>query len=293
MLQGIKDPTAQAAKQMVLASSQLQSNFDAAVTHLATSLQLSTTLQDNRNISAVGSKIHNGRGASHGGRGIRGGHQQAGGRGRGRNNNGRGGGRGRNIYLGTYTPSQWLSLSAEDKQRVIEGRKRSAEAASGAPTPTHNISQVVTSDDAVSAITMSVANAETPRTAQDTRASAEAAGSSMTRRRLMPIVTNQRTRSVQQVSQQRDEIIHSTCELDSHADTCVAGPNCKIIEHTGYTVNVTGYSKRQGILENVPIVKAATAYDNPQTGETFILILGQALYLGEHVESTLLCPNQL
>jgi hypothetical protein len=46
-------------------------------------------------------------------------------------------------------------------------------------------------------------------------------------------------------------------------------------------------------LENVPIVKAATAYDNLQTGETFILILGQALYMGEHVESTLLCPNQL
>jgi hypothetical protein len=198
---------------MVLASPQLQSNFDATVTQLATSLQLSTILQDNRNISAIGTNTHNGRGVSHGGRGIRGGrhqirgvshggigirggHHQIRGRGRGRNNSGRSGGHGRNIYLGTYTPSQWLSLSAEDKQRVIEGRKRSAEAAGGTPTPTHNVSQVTTSDDAVSTITMSTANAGILQSSQDTRASAEAAGSSMTRRRLMPIVTNERTRSM-------------------------------------------------------------------------------------------------
>jgi hypothetical protein len=91
----------------------------------------------------------------------------------------------------------------------------------------------------------------------------------------------------------QDEIAYSTCELDSHANTCVAGPNCKVIEYTGYTVNITGYSKKQGIMENVPIVKAATAYDNPVTRDTIILVLGQALYMGYHIERMLLCPNQL
>ena len=34
------------------------------------------------------------------------------------------------------------------------------------------------------------------------------------------------------------------------------------------------------------------AYDSP-LGETFILVIPQALYLGEHISYSLLCPNQL
>jgi hypothetical protein len=85
----------------------------------------------------------------------------------------------------------------------------------------------------------------------------------------------------------------STCELDSHADTCVAGPNCIIIEQTGFTVNVTGFSNKQGSFQDVPIVKAATAYDDPKTGATYILVIGQAIFMGSDIEHTLLCPNQL
>jgi hypothetical protein len=56
----------------------------------------------------------------------------------------------------------------------------------------------------------------------------------------------------------------STCELGSHAHTCVAGPNCIVIEDTGFTVNITGFSdKLHGVVKDVPIVKAATAYDDP------------------------------
>lgn len=156
------------------------------------------------------------------------------------------------------------------------------------------ISQVVTSQqqdqDVQSAITMGTATAN-----QQSRADAENAGSAMTRRRLMAITTSNRihARSVMQVRQENN-ICQSTCELDSHADTCVAGSNCTVIEYTGYTVNVSGFSnKLHGAIENVPIVKAATAYDDPLTGITYILVLGQAIYLGNDVENTLLCPNQL
>jgi hypothetical protein len=45
-------------------------------------------------------------------------------------------------------------------------------------------------------------------------------------------------------------------------------------------------------MANIPIVKAATAYDSP-TGETLIIVLAQSLYLGDHIEYSLLCPNQL
>ena len=83
-------------------------------------------------------------------------------------------------------------------------------------------------------------------------------------------------------------------ELDSHADTCCAGSNCTIIEQSGRTCNVIGFNRNNpnSELTDIPIVKAATAYDSP-TGETYIIVIPQALYLGEHLDYTLLCPNQL
>jgi hypothetical protein len=53
--------------------------------------------------------------------------------------------------------------------------------------------------------------------------------------------------------------------------------------------NKTGYKA----IENVPIVLAGTAFNDPTTGETFILIINQALYLGDVLEETLLNPNQM
>jgi len=113
LLTGIKDPTANAAKQAIFATPNLRSNFNNAVTHLATSLQLNLALQDTRNIGAANTD----RGGRGGGRG-----------GRGRQNNGRGdrGCGGRNIYLGSYTPEQWKKFSAEHRRKVHEGRQKSA-----------------------------------------------------------------------------------------------------------------------------------------------------------------------
>ena len=45
-------------------------------------------------------------------------------------------------------------------------------------------------------------------------------------------------------------------------------------------------------MKQVPVVEAGTAY-NHLTGETFILVLAQALYLGNQQEPSLLCPNQM
>jgi hypothetical protein len=93
---------------------------------------------------------------------------------------------------------------------------------------------------------------------------------------------------------QEDNICNSTCELYSHEGTCIAGPNCRVLEYTGYTVTVSGFSdKLHGPIENVFIFKAATAYDDLVTGITYILVSGQSIYLGNDVEHTLLCPNQL
>jgi hypothetical protein len=46
-------------------------------------------------------------------------------------------------------------------------------------------------------------------------------------------------------------------------------------------------------IQDVPIVKAAVAYDDPITGETFVIIINQALYFGNQIDEILLNPNQI
>ncbi len=110
-----------------------------------------------------------------------------------------------------------------------------------------------------------------------------------------PVVSSQRKnyiRNIAQIKALPPELPPTNyLELDSHADTTCAGANCRIIEYTDKACHVSAFSQHYGELENIPVVKAGTAYDAP-TGETFILVLGQALYLGDYIGHSLLCPNQ-
>jgi hypothetical protein len=56
LLQGIKDNSAaaNAAKGTILATPTLRNSFDNAVAHLATTLQLNTSINDTRNVSSTG-----------------------------------------------------------------------------------------------------------------------------------------------------------------------------------------------------------------------------------------------
>ncbi|KAI2511682.1 Reverse transcriptase (RNA-dependent DNA polymerase) [Fragilaria crotonensis] len=45
--------------------------------------------------------------------------------------------------------------------------------------------------------------------------------------------------------------------------------------------------------ENEPIVSAATAYDDPTTGDTFVLFFNEALYYGTTLDHSLINPNQV
>ena len=51
---------------------------------------------------------------------------------------------------------------------------------------------------------------------------------------------------------------HLECRtnLDSHADTCAFGKACYIVEDTGETVNVSGFSAEVGTLTSVSVVTA-------------------------------------
>jgi hypothetical protein len=83
-------------------------------------------------------------------------------------------------------------------------------------------------------------------------------------------------------------------ELNSHADTCCDSSNCVVLVYVSKSCNVICFNRdnTKDELVNIPIIKAATAYDAP-TGETIIIVIPQALYLAEHISYSLLCPNQM
>ena len=82
-------------------------------------------------------------------------------------------------------------------------------------------------------------------------------------------------------------------ELNSHADTIDCGSNCIVMRFTGKECDVAPYTDAYETIKSVPIVQANTAYDNPETWETTILILNEAIWMGATTDHTLVNPNQL
>ena len=83
------------------------------------------------------------------------------------------------------------------------------------------------------------------------------------------------------------------CELDSHADTCVAGPNFQVDEYTGEHCDVSPYSNDYKPIKDIPIVNASTSFTDPNTGATIILRFNQVLWYGHRLAMSLINPNQI
>jgi len=127
------------------------------------------------------------------------------------------------------------------------------------------------------------------------------AGSQFGRRRigainsgLRKITPTQRIASinVSNVNTHDQEIYIGALELDSHADTACVGPECRVLSVTEKFCKVNAYHPGYDAFEEIPVVQAATAYDDPETGITYILIINQALQI-PGMAVTLLNPNQL
>ena len=108
--------------------------------------------------------------------------------------------------------------------------------------------------------------------------------------------TTSKRRSISQVD--NGEIIDSSkeavgrIELDSHADTIVAGANCSFLYYTGRQCDVSPYDSSYEPVKAVSIVCAATAWQSPHTGQLYILILNEALWMPK-LPNSLVNPNQL
>jgi hypothetical protein len=76
-------------------------------------------------------------------------------------------------------------------------------------------------------------------------------------------------------------------ELDSNADTSVAGANFRILFETEEYATVHTLSSEKQPFDKKPIGTAATAWTDPK-GQTYILRLNQALLFGDRLDHSLL-----
>ena len=90
-----------------------------------------------------------------------------------------------------------------------------------------------------------------------------------------------------------DDPVEGNVEMDSHADTCVLGRNFVLLHSTGRVCDVFPYTDTYDGITGVQIVTGATAWTCPNTGETFILIIPEALWMYDKMSHSLVNPNQL
>ena len=58
------------------------------------------------------------------------------------------------------------------------------------------------------------------------------------------------------------------------------------MHYTGKEYDVVPYTDAHNTIKAVPIVHPDTEYDNPETGETTIIILNKSIWMGENMDHT-------
>ena len=81
-------------------------------------------------------------------------------------------------------------------------------------------------------------------------------------------------------------------ELDTRADTICVGKNWRILSTTGQCCDVHGFHDKFDAIKDVPVARSATAYVDQQ-GDTYILIVNEALHFGPSMDHSLINPNQI
>ena len=82
-------------------------------------------------------------------------------------------------------------------------------------------------------------------------------------------------------------------ESDTNADTCCLGTNFIILQYTRRSADVYPYDTSYQPTTQVPIVTGATAWTDPSTETTYILVFNESLYFGPKLDHSLINPNQL
>jgi len=311
-LEGITDPRCESIKLQVLSNPLYTNDFMETVIFFAGAIDLL-----NKNHTSLTRRVSELTTARGGGRvnNHRGGRQGRSGRNQGR----------------SYSPEEWQNLLPEERARVYRARENQQQYNPGrgggrgtgrgrylggrgrgrgrqqneydnrsGGGAHRSIAEISTNDDGND----TEANQRNDDVSELTRTTNHIDfNNGMTRRRINAIYSSVRrivsarsaaiNPSNSYTSNVRDDLIAGQAELDSHADTCGVNDTAYILEYTNRVVEVAPFSDSWQAMEEIPIIRAALAYDDPVTGETFILMVGQALYFGDKLKHTLLNPNQM
>ena len=90
-----------------------------------------------------------------------------------------------------------------------------------------------------------------------------------------------------------DKVVYGRSELDYHDDTTVTYANCCIFYYTAKECDVSPYCDNYEYIKVVPILHVANAWKSPEIGQTYILVLHEALCMGKLLDHTLVNPNQI
>ena len=113
------------------------------------------------------------------------------------------------------------------------------------------------------------------------------------KRMLMTVSRNKMEMSMRLISGLGKKYVYfNQTELDSHANMCVCGKNCVMLEDSGVSVNVSPFMKKYSSIKDVPMDMYATSLEL-DNGDVLVLIIHQALFFGGRLPFTLLNPNQL
>jgi hypothetical protein len=82
-------------------------------------------------------------------------------------------------------------------------------------------------------------------------------------------------------------------ELDTHADTCCAGANWKLMETTNEVCEVTPFLDSYEPIKEVKVGWCCTVWTSMDTGREFLLVGDQMLWFGTQMNHSLINPNQI
>ncbi|KAI2491468.1 Reverse transcriptase (RNA-dependent DNA polymerase) [Fragilaria crotonensis] len=290
-LAGISDSSLEAGITCVLSEDRYQDSFEATQQFLGTLVanqmihrQAKRGGSDDRNVSSADSGSNKGHAKSKGGK--------------------------KKLEARFYSAEEWKQLTSEERSKVIELKKQQGskgkDKKGSSKRKAASAESTKDKDDEAAPSDGDEAN-ETDATAQGgnefgrgahKKAKKKATISAVSSTAALP--TPRAVRHVMMVS--RRVVMDSSqfavtgegrMELDTHADTCVAGSNTVVLDLTGKVAVSPFCDSEFRALEDIPIATVATAYDCPSTGKTYILVINEALYFGDKMKHSLLCPNQL
>jgi hypothetical protein len=276
--------------------------FTVAANHLNSAVSQTQEFQIARKVASTSTNERH-----HGDRGGRGSGRFGSRSGRGRAGRGRGGYAGRGSYgeksgksaLNTkyYSPSEWDKLSFEQRDKIRKERdKRGEQGGSKRSIGDLSVEQFTAIISAVNSDHLKVATTET--TDHNSSGSAgNAFGGKEAAKRARSLAahrtSNRRIAKIHVPATNLDPVF-ARCELDTHADTCALGRNFTPLSFTGRVCDVSPYSSEHYESQrNVPIIAGATAYTSQETGQTYILVVNEGLWLGPNMKNSLLNPNQM